>query len=98
MQGLFNQREPENNLVHQALPRAERDAPSIKRKQSSVSSDMKRQINELYAKKNLEVESIEATPYEGIIYVNVQGKQNIVDLNGFHPQILTQKEINELPI
>lgn len=97
LQGLFNQREPKDALVHQELPRADSDNPDVKPQQSSVTADMKRQITELYAKKNLEVESIEPTLYEGIVYVNVQGKQNIVDLNGFHPQILTQKEINKLP-
>ncbi|QDY45905.1 hypothetical protein FK545_12060 [Planococcus glaciei] len=47
--------------------------------------------------KNLEVENVEATPYEGFVFVYVQGKRDIVDLNGFQPEILTAKEIEGHP-
>ena len=98
MQGIFNQREPESSLVQQEQSHTGLNNASLRPNQSTVSSDMKWQIQELYAKKKMEVDNVEETPFEGFVCVYSQGKRDIVDLNGFHPQILTAREINEHPV
>lgn len=98
MQGLFNQREPEDSPVHQKQSDTMLKSTSLRPNQSPVSSNALRQIKALYAMKNLEVENVEATPYEGFVFVYVQGKRDIVDLNGFQPEILTAKEIEGHPV
>ena len=98
MQGLFNQREPEGSPVQKKQSDSTLNSASLRPNQTPVSSNALRQIKALYAMKNIEVENVEATPYEGFVFVHVQGKQDIVDLTGFQPEILTAKEIEGHPV
>jgi len=98
LQGLFNQREPEDSPVHQKQSDSTLHSVSLRLNQSLVSSNTIRQIKALYAMENIEVENVEATPYDGFVFVYAQGKRDIVDLNGFQPEILTAKEIEGHPV
>ena len=95
MQGLFNQREPKIDGEisvpsggHRALWQA--DEPV-------VSKAAKQKITDFYAKQQLEFDRLEATPYEGYVIVYRGEGREIIDLNGFKPEILSDQETKNHP-
>src|SRR5690606_31972153 len=94
MQGLFNQREPERPVED---PETARRKSLMKTGESTVSLDARNRIIDFYTKKNMIVDDIEASPYDGYAIVHHDGQRDIVDLNNWEVEILTQKQLNKQP-
>lgn len=95
LQGLFNQREPEPPRVGKATAGGYRVLQDSNDR--TVSAETQNRIREFYEKKGLAADEIEATPYEGYVIVRREGKRDIVDLNGFRPEILSGLEVSRHP-
>lgn len=95
MQGLFNQREPEL-LVNE--PVSSEGYRVLQESEEQFISEANRQkITDFYAKKNLEFDRLEATPYDGYVIVYRNGGREIIDLNGFKPEILSVAAVKNHP-
>lgn len=94
MQGLFNQREPlrpmedEENNKKAALQKSAGD---------TVSLESRNRIMDYYTKNNMIVDDIEAAPYGGYAIVHHDGKRDIVDMNNFELEILSDSQLNKNP-
>ncbi|AQQ52164.1 hypothetical protein [Planococcus lenghuensis] len=95
LQGLFNQGEPEPPQV--VKPLAEGERLVHKTDENEVSAAVKNRVTEFYAKRGLAVDEVEGTPYEGYVIVHREGNRDIVDLNGFKPEILAASEVERHP-
>lgn len=95
LQGLFNQREPEPPRVERPL-RVE-NRPVHKTNEKVVSAATKNHVTEFYAQRGFTIDEVEGTPYEGYVIVRREGKRDILDLNGFKPEILSEGEIARHP-
>lgn len=95
LQGLFNQREPEPPRVVQPLARGDRLVH--KTDDQTVSAETKKRVTDFYAGRGLLIDEIEGTPYEGYVVVHREGNRDIVDLNGFKPEILSDIEVTRHP-
>lgn len=95
MQGLFNQREPEGAVKEPRLFGGDyRSSPDSDR---TISESSRQQLTEFYGRQNLKFDRVEPTPYEGYVIVYRNGGQEIVDLTGFRPEILTDAEVKRHP-
>lgn len=94
MQGLYNQREPGRPL--EDLEKSRRAALK-KTDESSVSLDTRNKIMDFYTQKNKIVDDIETTPYAGYAIVHHSGQRDIVDLNNWELEILTESQLNKNP-
>lgn len=94
MQGLFNQREPERPVVD-----AEKDrrVSLSKSADSTVSLEARNRIMDFYTKRNMVVDDIEATPYDGYAIVDHDGQRDVVDLNNWELEILTEGQLRNYP-
>lgn len=97
LQGLFNQREPEVLAEAAAPERAGGHRVLQEAYEQGLGEETRSRVTEFYMKKGLVVEQMEATPYEGYVMVHRFGKRDIVDLNGFKPEILSDKEVANHP-
>ncbi|MTD31268.1 hypothetical protein [Planomicrobium sp. YIM 101495] len=97
LQGMFNQREPE--LPPEAVKTVMAGGYRVLQEtdEQEIHGELRKKVENFYLKKGLVVEEMEATPYEGYIFVHRFGKRDIVDMNGFKPEILSQKEIENHP-
>ena len=94
MQGLFNQREPERPVED---PETARRMSLTESADSTVSLETRSRIMDFYTKKNMIVDDIEATPYDGYAIVHHDGQRDIVDLNNWEIEILTENQLNRQP-
>ncbi|HSJ38131.1 MAG TPA: hypothetical protein VK945_07935 [Planococcus sp. (in: firmicutes)] len=94
MQGLFNQREPERPVVDVEKVRR---AALQKSNESAVSLETRNRIMDFYTKNNVVVDDIEATPYEGYAIVDHDGQRDVVDLNNWELEILSEAQLRENP-
>lgn len=95
MQGLFNQREPNIPMTEPAASDSHRAL--WKAEDPAVSETAKQKITDFYAQKNMEFDRLEATKYEGYVIVHRGEGWEIVDLNGFKPEILSDEEVKRHP-
>ncbi|MFD1032318.1 hypothetical protein [Metaplanococcus flavidus] len=94
MQGLFNQREPERPVEDPEMAR--RQALRIS-SDSSVSIENRNKIMDYYTKKNMVVDDIEATPYDGYAIVHHDGRKDVVDLNNWELEVLSEAQLRKNP-
>lgn len=95
MQGLFNQREPESAVK---LPQATGVTRILQdQEEQPISESDKQLLTEFYTKQNMEFERLEATPYAGYVIVHRGDRRDIVDMNGFKPEILSEAEVRNHP-
>lgn len=94
MQGLFNQREPERPVED---VEKERRAALRKSGTNSISLETRNRILDFYTKKNIIVDDIEPTPYDGYATVHHGGQQDIVDLNNWEVEVLTEGQLARNP-
>lgn len=97
LQGLFNQREPDLPAEAAGPERAGGHRVLQESYEQGISEETRSRITEFYMKKGLVIEQMEATPYEGYVIVHRFGTRDIVDLNGFKPEILSDKEVANHP-
>ncbi|QHJ72080.1 hypothetical protein [Planococcus halotolerans] len=94
MQGLFNQREPERPVED---VEKERRAVLRQAEEHNVPLETRNRIMDFYTKKNMIVDDIEPAPYEGYVIVHHDGQRDIVDLNNWEVEILTEGQLNRNP-
>lgn len=94
MQGLFNQREPFRPVEDTETTRR---GTLAKTSEDTVSLETRNRIMEHYAKLDLIVDDIEATPYDGYMIVHHDGTRDIVDLNNWEVEILSDKVLRNQP-
>ena len=94
MQGLFNQREPERPVVEVMSPGR---AALQKTNDRTVTLEMRNRIMDFYSKNNVIVDDIEATPYIGYALVDYDGQRDLVDLNNWEPEVLTEGQLRNNP-
>lgn len=94
MQGLFNQREPERPIME---VRSTGRAALQKTNDRTVSLEMRNRIMDYYSKNNVIVDDIEATPYIGYALVDYNGQRELVDLNNWEPEVLSDGQLKDNP-
>ncbi|WP_033541676.1 hypothetical protein [Planococcus sp. CAU13] len=94
MQGLFNQREPFRPVED---GETERRAALAKTGERTVSLETRNRIMDYYAKQNMIVDDIEATPYDSYFIVHRDDERDIVDLNNWEVEILTENQLRSQP-
>lgn len=94
MQGLFNQREPERPVEDAEI---ERRTALRKSGEDTISLETRNRIMDFYTKKNMIVDDIEPTNYAGYAIVHHDGQRDIVDLNNWEVEILTDGQLARNP-
>lgn len=94
MQGLFNQREPERPVEDVEKVRR---AALRKTNNSFVSLETRNRILDFYTKKKMVVDDIEATPYDGYAIVHHDDRRDIVDVNNWEVEVLTEAQLRNNP-
>lgn len=94
MQGLFNQREPDRPIEE---PIVEGKVPLRNSSENKVFLEDRNRIMDFYTKRKIIVDDIEATPYEGYAIVHHDGQKDVVDLNNWEIEILTEAQLKKNP-
>ncbi|MCM3611884.1 hypothetical protein M4S82_11520 [Planococcus sp. MERTA32b] len=94
MQGLFNQREPERPVEDTETVRR---AVLRKSGENTISLETRNRIMDFYTKKNMIVDDIEPTPYDGYAIVHHDGRRDIADLNNWEVEILSEGQLARNP-
>ncbi|WP_422122553.1 hypothetical protein DHX103_12190 [Planococcus sp. X10-3] len=94
MQGLYNQREPERPVED---GEKERRAALRKTDDSTVQLETRNRILDFYTKRNMVVDDIEGTPYAGYAIVHHDGQKDVVDLNNWELEILSEGQLRKNP-
>ena len=94
MQGLFNQREPERPIEEVVV---EVMTPLRNSKENKVFLEDRNRIMDFYTRRKIIVDDIEPTPYDGYAIVHHDGKKDVVDLNNFEIEILTEAQLGKNP-
>lgn len=94
MQGLFNQREPERPVEDAEIGRR---AALRKSGENTISLETRNRIMDFYTKNNMIVDDIEPAPYAGYAIVHHDGQRDIVDLNNWEVEILTEGQLARNP-
>ena len=94
MQGLFNQREPDRPVKEAEV---DGKVPLRNSSENKVFLEDRNRIMDFYTKRKIIVDDIEPTPYDGYAIIHHDGKKDIVDLNNFEIEILTEAQLGKNP-